>query len=124
MIIKPIKRHQTMNDRREFKLELDMAHPEVGIYPKYFNSLKSLNQWLKRNEDTLFTCVETRKYILTANGYERFHVFGNVVVPLSELDHIISNIRKNEEEKAKFIEDLKKLSLRFKENEETESSIT
>jgi hypothetical protein len=93
-----------------FKLELDMAYPQIGIYSKYFKTLKALNQWLKRNEDKLFTCIETRKYMLTDKGYERFYIFGNVIQTISGIQEIISNLKKSEKDKTKFIEDLKNRS--------------
>ncbi|NDV83393.1 hypothetical protein D0T87_15580 [Bacteroides sp. 51] len=109
-----------MNEK--FKLELDMAYPHIGIFSKYFNSLKSLKQWLKRNKNSLFTCIETREYIFTNNGYERFYIFGNTLVPLSELSKITSDIIKNEEDKQKFIDELKTQSIQKTISEECESS--
>ena len=79
-----------MNEKQQpFKLELDIAYPQIFIASKYFNSLKILNQWIKRNNS--FSIFGYRKYILTDNGYERFEIFGNTIVTLSELKETIAS---------------------------------
>lgn len=98
-----------MDKQHLFKLELDIAYPQVCILPKYFHSLKILNQWLKRNDS--FSIFGHRKYILTDNGYERFEIFGNTIVPLSELKKVVRKIEKNEKESNEFAEHLKNQSI-------------
>lgn len=92
-----------------FKLELDIAYPQICIISKYFHSLKILNQWLKRNNS--FSIFDHRKYILTDNGYERFEIFGNTIVTLSELKEAVRKIEKSEQDNLKFAEDLKNQSI-------------
>ena len=99
-----------MNEKQQpFKLELDIAYPQIFIASKYFNSLKILNQWIKRNNS--FSIFGYRKYILTDNGYERFEIFGNTIVTLSELKEVVSKIEKSEQENLKFAEHLKNQSI-------------
>jgi hypothetical protein len=97
------------NERSLFKLELDIAYPQACIASKYFNELKSLNQWLKRNDSV--SIFGYRKYMLTGTGYERFEIFGNTVVPLSELKEVIRKIEKSEQESIEFVEYLKNQSI-------------
>lgn len=86
-----------------FKMELDVTYPIPRTITKHFNSLKVLRQWEKRNDpDGSLTILETRKYILTDKGYERYHVFGNTIVPLSKLIQITTFLIKNEESKSSF----------------------
>lgn len=86
-----------------FKLELEVTYPIPRTITKYFNSLKVLRQWEKRNDpESSLTVLETRKYMLSDKGYERFHVFGNTIVPLSELIQITTSLLKNEESKSSF----------------------
>jgi len=92
-----------------FRLELDVAYPQIGVASRYFHSLKSLNQWLKRNETA--SIFDHRKYILTEKGYERFHIFGNTVVTLTEMQEIINNIEISERDRIQFIEHLKNKSI-------------
>jgi len=98
-----------MDNQSLFKLELDIAYPQICISSKYFNSLKTLNQWLKRNNS--FSIFGHRKYILTESGYERFEIFGNTIVTLSELKEAIQKIEKSEKENVEFVEHLKNQSI-------------
>ena len=84
-----------------FKLELDIAYPISRTVSKCFKSLKTLRQYDKRNDfDNALVVLEKREYILTASGYERFHVFFNRIVPLSELIKITTELIKSEESKS------------------------
>jgi hypothetical protein len=67
--------------------------------------MKILNQWLKRNNS--FSIFGHRKYILTESGYERFEIFGNTIVPISELKEAIRKIEKSEQDNIEFVEHLK-----------------
>ncbi|MDR2956341.1 MAG: hypothetical protein LBV43_14810 [Prevotella sp.] len=97
------------NEQFLFKLELDIAYPQICIASRYFHSLKTLNQWLKRNDSV--SIFGYRKYMLTDTGYERFEIFGNAIVPLSELKEIIQKIEKSEQESIIFAEYLKNQSI-------------
>ncbi|MDH6311213.1 hypothetical protein M2451_003872 [Dysgonomonas sp. PFB1-18] len=105
-----------MIEQPSFKLEIDIAYPLIYIGKKYFNSLKTLNQWLKRNESV--SIFGHRKYILTDSGYQRFHIFGNTIVPLSELQQIVQQIEKSEKENVEFAEMLKNQSIQIAKSEE------
>lgn len=98
-----------MEEQCLFKLEFDIAYPHICIGTKYFNSLKTLNQWLKRNNS--FSIFGHRKYILTESGYERFEIFGNTIVTISELKDTIRKIEKSEQDNIEFVEHLKTQSI-------------
>lgn len=98
-----------IQEENSFRLELDIAYPQICIASKYFKSLKILNQWLKRNNS--FSTFGHRKYILTENGYERFEIFGNTIVTLSQLKEVVSKIEKSQQENLQFAEDLKNQSI-------------
>ena len=98
-----------IQEENSFRLELDIAYPQICIASKYFKSLKILNQWLKRNNS--FSIFVHRKYILTENGYERFEIFGNTIVTLSELKEVVRKIEKSEKEHTEFVEHLKNQSI-------------
>lgn len=114
--IKKVKEEENL-----FKLEVDVAYPQICIYSRYFKTLKHLNQWLKRNKD--IWNVGTRKYILTDNGYELFHIFGNTIVPMSELEKSLSLLQKEEARKKEFVDYLKNQSIQNTKNEESEYSV-
>ena len=84
-----------------FKLELDVVYPISRTVSKYFKTLKTLRQYDKRNDfDNALVVLEKREYILTDSGYERFYVFFNRIVPLSELIKITTGLIKSEESKS------------------------
>lgn len=90
-----------MNDSLKFKIELDVIYPIRRTIAKSFKSLKILRQWAKRND--IYSSIyifEVREYILTNEGYQRFVVFGNTIVSLSELVKITTNLIKSEELKS------------------------
>ena len=98
-----------MEEQYLFKLELDIAYPQIGIASKYFHSLKILNQWLKRNESV--SIFGHRKYILSESGYERFEIFGNTIVTLSGLKEVVRKIERSEKDNIEFVEHVKNQSI-------------
>ena len=88
-----------------FKLELDVTYPIPRTIAKYFKSLKTLRQWKKRNDiDNNILFFEAREYILIGSRYERFHVFFNKIVPLSELISVTTELIKSEESKTSLLQ--------------------
>ena len=88
-----------------FKLELDVTCPIPRTRTKYFKSLKTLRQWKNRNDvDNNITIFEAREYILVGSRYERFHIFFNKVVPLSELITVTTGLIKSEESKSSYLQ--------------------
>lgn len=84
-----------MEDKSQFKMEIDTPFPIPRTVTRNFTSLKHLRQWQKRNDlDNVLWCFAHREYILNDTGdYERFTVISNQIVRLSELEKLLKKLK-------------------------------
>jgi len=74
---------------------MDIVYPMVTTGVRNFRSLKSMRQWIKRNDpEGNLTCLGYREYCLVGEVWERFTVIGKKVVSLSELLRIAQELEK------------------------------
>lgn len=74
---------------------MDIVYPTVTTGVRNFGSLKSLRQWVKRNDpENNITCFGYREYVLVGDVWDRFTVIGKKVVTLSELQRMIQELEK------------------------------
>jgi hypothetical protein len=80
---------------RIFKLEIEAVSPVYRIVTRRFNSLKTMRQWLERNDlDNSLACLGYKEYILNGENWERFTIIGKRLVPFSELVKIVNELQK------------------------------
>lgn len=82
-----------------------------------FKSLKSMNQWVDRN-DTACDFLLLARYAMIDNKWEWFDTVGNKNITLTELDYIVADAKKTIQH-YNFDERLRNEKPQKNENEET-----
>lgn len=94
--MKHLQKRRNIDKATSFKVEYveylnDRKHCE-----RLFNNIKSLNQWIDRNDNgyTIGLCV-TRKLALIDGTWEPFTTIGKKTITLSDLKFIVSELEVN-----------------------------